>query len=132
MREVVIRDFPEQYREILRKYGQYLLVILRVLSSKKHVNMEKYRLFCTELHRYLISSFPRQVHHNRPGPWISITPSLHKVLCHSRELIEMNDECGLGSLDESGLEGNNKVLRAICTQLSRKTSQITNLRDTLN
>ena len=44
----------------------------------------------------------------------------------------MNDECGLGSLDEAGLEGNNKILRAIRTKLSRKTSQIVNLSDTHN
>ena len=39
------------------------------------------------------------------GPWISITPALHKLLAHSWELMLNNKETGLGSLDESGLEG---------------------------
>ena len=132
IRDLVVGKLPEQYIEIFSTFGQCLSVIIRVLSSKKHVNVEKYRNFCTELHKFLIKSFPRQTDCHLPGPWISITPSLHKVLCHSWELIEMNEECGLGSLDEAGLEGNNKILRAIRIKLSRKTSQIVNLRDTLN
>ena len=43
-----------------------------------------------------------------------------------------NKETGLGSLDESGLEGNNKILRSIRTNLSRKNSQNSNLEDTLH
>ena len=123
---------PEQFQEVFHRFGRDLSVILRVLSSKKSVNVEKYKQFCTDFHKFLIMSFPRHVHKELPGPWISITPSLHKVLCHSWELIELNDESGLGSLDESGLEGNNKLLRAIRTNLSRKSSQIANLRDTIN
>ena len=34
--------------------------------------------------------------------------------------------------DKEGLEGNNKLLRAIRIKLSRKTSQVDNLEDTLN
>ena len=43
----------------------------------------------------------------------------------------MNDNEGLKSMDESGLEGNNKILRKIRTKLSRKTSQEENLIDCL-
>jgi hypothetical protein len=64
-------------------------------------------------------------------PWVSITGSLHKVLAHSWELIELNGGKGIGSLDESGMEGCHKVLRAIRTRLSRKVSQQANLEDTL-
>ena len=41
-----------------------------------------------------------------------------------------NNSTGLGKLDESGLEGNNKLLRSIRKSLSRKTSQDANLKDT--
>ena len=64
-------------------------------------------------------------------PWISITGSVHKVLGHSWELIELNNGYGIGSLDEAGMEGCHKVLRAICTRLSRKISQQANLIDTI-
>ena len=61
----------------------------------------------------------------------SPSPSLHKTLAHSWELIKLNNGFGLGSLDESGLEGNNIILRGIRIRLSRKTSQNNNLTDTL-
>ena len=63
---------------------------------------------------------------------MSITPSLHKDLAHSWELIEKNDGCGLGMLDEAGMEGCIKIPRRIRTQQSRKISQSANLSDTLN
>ena len=40
-------------------------------------------------------------------------PALHKVFAHLWELIELNDAVGLGALDESGLEGCNKMLRKV-------------------
>ena len=36
-------------------------------------------------------------------PWVGITPSLHKLLAHSEELIrECNSGCGLKSFSEEG------------------------------
>ena len=56
---------------------------------------------CIELHFLMLKKLP----------WISIRPTVHKLLGHSWELILQNNEKGLGSLDESGLEGCNKLLR---------------------
>ena len=64
--------------------------------------------------------------------WISVPPSLHKLLAHSWELIELNDGRGLKCFDESGLEANNKILRSIRLKLARKTSQADNLQDVIN
>ena len=81
---------------------------------------------------FLVESFPRIINKHLPGPtWISITPTVHKVLGHSWELIELNGGFGLGSLDESGMEGCHKVLRNVRTRLSRKVSQHANLVDTI-
>ena len=101
------------------------------MSSNRKIKVEEYRQFCTEFNIFLLSEFPRHTQKHLPGPWISITPSLHKVLAHSWELIQLNESFGLGNLDESGLEGNNKLLRAIRIKLSRKTNQSDNLEDTL-
>ena len=101
------------------------------MSSKERVDVEKFKHFCTDLYVYLLESFKCVTNKHLPGPWISITPSLHKVLTHSWELIENNDGYGLGSLDESGLEGCNKILRHVRTNLSRKQSQKSNLVDTI-
>ena len=99
-----------------------LSVILRVLSCKRKVDVDSFKSYCTELYKLLIEDFPRVTFKHLPGPWISITPSLHKLLAHSWELILTNEEYGLGSLDESGLEGNNKISQGIRTRLSRKNS----------
>ena len=131
-RGIIVTELLIQRREVFRIYGQHLSVILRVFSSKQKVKVEIYKEFCTNLYVFLIVSFPRVTHREKPGPWISITPALHKLLGHSWELIQLNEGFGLGNLDESGLEGCNKILRNIRTRLSRKNSQILNLIDTLN
>ena len=130
-REIIISELPEHTQEKIRYFGQSLSVILRVLSSKKKVNIEEFRNICTELYLFLLKNFPRITNCHLPDPWISITPTLHKVLAHSWELIEFNDGECLGNLDESGLEGCNKILRRIRINLSRKSSQNSNLVDTL-
>ena len=83
------------------------------------------------LYVFFIRRFLHITKQHLDGPWISITPSLHKLLSYSWEFIELNGDRGLRNLDESGLEGNNKILRGICTKLGRKTSQSENLIDTI-
>ena len=122
---------PEHLQDVLRHYRQQLSVIVRVMSSKEKVNIQRYKQCCTELYLFLINNFQHVINKHLSGPWISITPSLHKLLAHTWELIEINDGVGLGALDEAGLEGCNKILRGIRTKLSRKTSQHANLIDTL-
>ena len=104
--DIIVNELPEEDRETFQRFGQYLSVIIRVLSSKRRINVEKYMNLCTEFNLFFNDSFQRKIHKHLPCPWISIALSLHKVLGHSWELIEMNDGHGLGSLDESGLEGN--------------------------
>lgn len=130
-RNLVLEMIPEDYQDIMKKFGQELSVIIRVFSSSEDVNVTEYKKLCSELYLYLIQSFPRVSDIHLNGPWISITPSLHKLLAHSWELIELNGDIGLLSLDESGLEGSNKILRGIRTKLSRKTSQNANLADSI-
>ena len=51
---------------------------------------------------------------------------------YSWELIESNNNRGLGEYSESGLEHNNKFLRFFRVNLARKTSQVTNLHDCID
>ena len=124
-RKIIIGEILEKDREAVLRYGEQLAVILRVFCSSESVNVQQYKDFCTQLYLHLIDSFPRQrrSEKNLAGPWISITPTLHKLLAHSWELIELNNSEGLKRLDESGMEGCNKILRRIRMNLSRKTSQ---------
>ena len=132
VRKLVTDAVPEANRSKMEVLGQRLSIILRVLSSKRKVDVEKYKQYCIDTNVFLLSQFPRVIYKKLPGPWISITPSVHKVLAHSWELIQYNDGHGLGNLDESGLEACNKILRTIRKTLSRKISQDANLTDTLN
>ena len=102
------------------------------MSSKGEVNIQEYKHYCNKLNHVLVNDFPLVVNRQLPSPWISITPAVHKLLAHSWELMQNNDNRGLGSLDESGLEGCNKILRSIRINLSRKVSQTLNLVDTIN
>ena len=99
------------------EYGQRLAVTLRLMSCKKIIDVQTFKRFCIDTNVFLLNNLP----------WVSITPTLHKVLCHAWELIEQNDGKGLGDLDESGLEGNNKILRKIRQDLARKTNQSNNI-----
>ena len=132
-RQIIINQLPEKDRDAVEKYGQRLAVILRVMLSSRSVSIPDYKAFCTELYLHLVDNFPCQRgKQNKTGPWISITPTLHKVLGHLWELIQHNNSEGLQRLDESGMEGCNKLLRQIRGTLSRKTSQLDNLTDTLS
>ena len=122
LRMLIISMVPERFQDIVREIGQKLAVILRVFCSGRKVVVTKYRGLCTSLYLSYLEQFP----------WVVITPSAHKLLAHSWELMENNDECGLKNFDESGLEANNKVLRGIRTKLARKTSQDDNLNYTIN
>ena len=144
-REVIISELPDDHKDTFRYFGQHLSVILRVMSSKEKVDVEKFKHFCTDLYLFLLQNFTcdtekdqsmaemdqQLTENNKNVSWIKITPTVHKVLAHSWELIAHNDGVGLGSLDESGLEGCNKILRNVRTNISRKTSQNDNLVDTI-
>ena len=82
-RGFICSSIHESKRNVLRKYGLMLSVILQVMSSDKSVNIEKYKEYCTALNIFLLTNFTRVKDKHLPGPWISITPSLHKVLAHS-------------------------------------------------
>ena len=120
-REKLVEDCPDSHKKDLIDYGQKLAVILRVFCSKHNIDVEKYKDYCTQAYLLLLDKFK----------WASITPSVHKRLGHSWESIQLNEGHGLGSLDEIGLEGNNKILRKVRTNLARKTSQSDNLTDVL-
>ena len=135
-RDIVIQMLPDRFQGIMTQIRQYLSVILRLFSSSENIDVQEYKKVCTILYLLYLESFPTQSKKKSPQPvdlmWISVSPTLHKLLAHSWELIEMNDGHGLKCFDESGLEANNKILRSIRLKLARKTSQADNLEDVIN
>ena len=127
-RDLIVSSLPDDHRDKISFLGQQLSTILRVMSSKEKVNVDKYKNLCYSVYIFLLQKFQSQT---KQCSWVSITPTVHKLLAHSWELIDSNDGYGLGSLDESGLEGCNKLLRNVRTCIARKTSQKDNVVDTI-
>ena len=127
-RDIVIQMLPDRFQPIMTQIGQYLSVILRLFSSSENIDVQEFKKVCTTLYLLYLESFPTPTKPKKKSPqpvdlmWISVPPTLHKLLAHSWELIEMNDGRGLKCFDESGLEANNKILRSIRLKLARKTS----------
>jgi hypothetical protein len=84
--------------------------------------MDGYKEYCKETYLYILSTFPEA----------RISPTVHKVVAHSPELIANNGNHGLKNLSEEGLESVNKVLRNVREKLSRKNSPFDNITDCLN
>ena len=118
-RAVIINILPDNHKVLFERWGHMLSAIIRVVSSKEKVRVDRLKAVCTELYVLILENLP----------WVSITPTVHKLLGHSWEFVLENEERGLGSLDESGLEGCNKIIRRFRTTLSRKCSQADNLID---
>ena len=118
-RTIILDQLDDHKRADVAKYGQMLSVIIRVFSSSKSVNIDEYKAYCLALYNHILTAFI----YSSGSPWVSISPTLHKLLAHLWELISLNDGEGLQRLDESGLEGCNKILRAVRTRQARKASQ---------
>jgi hypothetical protein len=106
-------------RMLAERYGFLLSNIIRAMSSSQKINIKKYRDICKETNILL----------RQEMPWVSLTPTIHKLLGHTWELIELNNDTGLKSWSEEGMEANNKQLRIFREKLSRKTNQLQNLED---
>ena len=65
-------------------------------------------------------------------PWCVVSPSVHRILGHSWEVIQGNDKYGLGSVSEEGLEALNKYIRSMREKGARKNSTLNNFTDTYN
>ena len=75
---------------------------------------------CKDTYLLILDSFP----------WASITPTLHKLLAHSEELIrESNSGFGIKEFSEERKEACNKLVRKYRETLARKYSFETNTVD---
>ena len=109
-------DKKEKFSVIHTNLGD----ILRVYKSSRKLDICKLESICRDTYTFIIQSFP----------WVSITPSLHKLLAHSTELIaNLNDGCGLKLYSEECIESLNKYIRHYRDHLARKTSFENNVND---
>jgi hypothetical protein len=89
-------------RDVLSTLHKNIGVVLRVVNSKsRRVDTDSLQELCLKTYLEIAIKFP----------WASITTSLHRLLGHSAECININDGFGLGDCSEEGLETLHKLVR---------------------
>ena len=106
--DMVVACVAEKYKDTVRLLHKNLSVILRVISSSREVNCEKLSKLTTETSLLIAEKLP----------WVSVNYTLHGILHHSVELIQMNNNWSIGSFSEEALESNNKFVRRYLDQFS--------------
>ena len=113
VRGELLSNVPHHLRYNIAELCKRLSVILRIVSSKDKVNkLDEFKQYCQETYKLVLEKYS--------PPKCFLSPTVHKLLAHSWELIEKNSGVGLGTLSEGGLEASNKLLRRFRVNLSRK------------
>ena len=111
---------PNDLRDPISRLHTNLSVILRIYNSNQAIDTEKLENLCKDTYEFILITFP----------WANITPSLHRLLAHSPELIrDCNDGYGLKNFSEEAVEACNKLIRRYREHLARKVSFTANARD---
>ena len=93
--ELVSTQIPSKYSNSLKEIHKQLSVILRVYNSDKGIDAEALDIFCKRTYGSILVEFP----------WSNITPSLHRLLAHCVELMQLcSNSHGVKDLSEEGLE----------------------------
>lgn len=106
--------FQTYLSELLNRL--WLIISVYKSKSKDDINISLYKELCAETYLLLLNKFK-----NHEARWISTSPALHILLAYSWEIIESNNNCGLGEYSDNGLENNNKFLLIFRVSLVRKT-----------
>ena len=100
-----------------------LCAAVKVINSQKRsVNTAKLRELTQEVYLKIVERFP----------WAVVTQSIHRILAHAHEVIELNQGFGLGDVSEEGLEALNKLIRQMREHGSRKDCTMNNFQDTFH
>ena len=117
----LIRD-PEVHESFREIHLGLCAVVLILNSQKREVNTIKVKTISLEVYLQILETFP----------WCVVSQSVHRILGHGWERIEMNQNYGLGDVSEEGLEAMNKFIRYFRSRGSRTTSSTENFLDTFN
>lgn len=104
-------------KELLRKIN----IILMAVNSKHKVNPSKFGIYAEEITKLLVSLYA----------WKEMTPTVHKVLCHGKVIIESNI-LPLGELTEEAQEARNRDFKHAQLFSSRKCSRQSQNEDIFN
>ena len=113
---------PEK-QEVFSEILLGLCTLVKVINSQRRkVDVDRVRALGQQVYLKLVQLFP----------WIVVSPSVHRILAHSWEVMLQNDCYGLGSQSEEGLEALNKFIRRMRSSGARKDSSLHNFTDTFN
>ncbi|KAI6659669.1 hypothetical protein LOD99_14592 [Oopsacas minuta] len=111
---------PTEHHENIKVIHTNLSVCLRIYNNDREMNTERLDILCKDTYEYIVIRFP----------WANISPTLHKLLAHSSELIRTcNNSHGLKVFSEEAVEVSNKLVRRYREHLARKMSLSLNTRD---
>ena len=105
MVELVPYRFQDHFRELLYR----LWVSVKVYTSTSKVDTVAYRSFSLDTYRLILTGFNNDRAEEKKQ-WIFISPTLRALLAHGHELVQINNNRGLGDYTEQGLEHNNNFL----------------------
>ena len=118
----ILTLLPNDCRYSFTTLHTNLAVILRIYNSDKIINEESFEIICKDTYQLILDHYP----------WANVTPTLHKILAHSVELmVRYNEGRGMKAFSEEGLESCNKYIRRYREILARKTNFEDNIRDVL-
>ena len=101
-REILCNLLPEDEREDFSQILLGICSLVKVMNSqKRRVNVDNVSRLGRQVYFLIVRRFP----------WAAISPSVHRILAHSWEVIQLNDCYGLGNQSEEGLEALNKNIR---------------------
>ena len=116
----ILTLLPSNCRDSFATIHSNLGVILRIFNSDKLINEETFERICKDTYGFILDHYP----------WANVTPTLHKVLGHSVELMtRYNEGRGMKAFSEEGLESCNKHIRRYREMLARKTNFQDNIHD---
>ena len=122
-RLVICNMLEGEESEAMREIHLGLCAIVKILNSQKRlVNVISLRELSVEVYLKIVETFP----------WAVISQSVHRILAHGADRIEMNGCCGLGDIGEEGSEALNKYVRKADSSGSRQDSSLHRFTDIYN
>lgn len=103
--------------ELIRR----IYMILQTISSGFQISIEKFQQYCLDTAQLYVDLYP----------WMPMTPTLHKLLIHSAEIVN-HALLPIGMLSEEAQEARNKDFKSYRENFASKTSRTDNLTDIVN
>ena len=119
LNDLLSNDGNKRHKDSILLIHRNISTILRLILCTRKIDSSKFKSLCKNTMLVIAKDFP----------WAKVNHTLHGALQHSSELIEMNDDRGLGGYSEEGLEANNKNVRHFLEHLSRKSDSNQQLAD---